>query len=269
MTSISTTADLLRLLREDPDFRDEVRRLVLSQELLELPERFARFEAYVERQFAEIRGDITEIRGDITEIRGDITEIRGDITEMRGDITEMRGDITEIRGDITEMRGEITRNSSDIGGLRGAEYERRVGRNFSSHASMTFRQRNGRGLRRNQLLSSPAFGVNSAFLDLIADALDAGLIVDEEWRDLQQADALMSGQHEGKTIYFVGEFSITINNHDIDRAIERASILARATGCDAWPIVVGDNIPEPQRARAEAEGVAVRQVAEQWGMRGG
>ena len=55
MTSITTTADLLRLLREDPDFRDEVRRLVLSQELLELPERFARFEAYVERQFAEVR----------------------------------------------------------------------------------------------------------------------------------------------------------------------------------------------------------------------
>ena len=247
MTSIPTTADLLRLLREDPDFRDEVRRLVLSQELLELPERFSRFEGYVERQFAEVRSDITEIRGDITEIRSDITEIRGDITEIRGD---------------------IAKNTSDIGGLRGAEYERRVGRIFASYASMAFRQRSGRALRRNRLLSSGFSEVNSAFLDLIADALDAGLIAEGEWRDLQQADAVMSGQHEGNTVYFVGEFSITVNNNDIDRAIARAATLGRATGSDTWPMVIGDNIPDPQRAKAEAEGVAVRQVAEQWGLRG-
>ena len=231
MTSIPTTADLLRLLREDPDFRDEVRRLVLTQELIELPERFARFEAYVERQFAEVRADITE-----------------------------------IRSEITGMRGDIAKNTSDIGGLRGAEYERRVGRVFASYASMAFRQRSGRALRRNRLLSGGVSEVSSAFLDLIADALDAGLIADDEWRDLQQADAVMSGQHEGNTVYFVGEFSITVNNSDIDRAIVRAATLGRATGSDVWPMVIGDNIPEPQRARAEAEGVAVRQVAEQWGL---
>ncbi len=79
----------------------------------------------------------------------------------------------------------------------------------------------------------------------------------------------MSGQNEGDTVYFVGEFSVTVNNSDIDRAIARAATLGRATGSDAWPMVIGDNIPEPQRARAEAEGVAVRQVAEQWGLSDG
>ena len=79
MTSIPTTADLLRLLREDPDFRDEVRRLVLTQELIELPERFARFEAYVERQFAEIRSDIARLDEGQAQMRGDIAEMRGDI----------------------------------------------------------------------------------------------------------------------------------------------------------------------------------------------
>ena len=273
MTSIPTTADLLRLLREDPDFRDEVRRLVLSQDLLDMPERLARFEAYVERQFTEIRGDIArldegqaQMRQDITEMRGDITEMRGDIAEMRGDIAEMRGDITEMRGDITEMRGDIAKNTSDIGGLRGAEYERRVGRVFASYASLAFGERSGRALRRNRLLSGGISEVSSAFLDLIADALDAGLITNSEWRDLQQADAVMSGQHEGNTVYFVGEFSITINNYDIDRSIARAATLGRATGSDAWPMIIGDTIPDPQRARAEAEGVVVRQVAEKWGL---
>ena len=259
MTSIPTTADLLRLLREDPDFRDEVRRLVLSQDLLELPERFARFEGYVERQFAEMRGDMTEMRGDIARLD------EGQ-AQMRQDITRLDEGQAQMRQDIAEMRENIAKNTSDIGSLRGWEYERRVARNFASHASMAIRQRNGRGLRRTRMLSSNTFGVDPAYLDLIADALDAGLIANEEWADLQQADAVMSGQHEGSTIYFVGEFSVTVNNHDIERAIARADILARATGCDAWPMVVGDNIPEPQMTRMEAERVVWRRVAEAWGL---
>ena len=103
----------------------------------------------------------------------------------------------------------------------------------------------------------------------MADALDAGSMTTEEWMDLQQADAVMSGQHEGNTVYFVGEFSVTVNNNDIDRAISRAATLGRATGSEVWPMVIGDNIPEPQRARAETEGVAVRQVAEQVAIEGG
>ena len=262
MSTISNAADFLRLLREDPDFRDEVRRLVLSQELLELPERFARFEAYVERQFTEIRGDIARLDEGQTQMRQDITEIRGDIARLDEGQTQMRQDITEIRGDIAK-------NTSDIGGLRGAEYERRVGRSFASYASLAFRQREGRSLRRNRLLSSSGYGSSPGYEDLMADALDAGSMTTEEWMDLQQADAVMSGQHEGNTVYFVGEFSVTVNNNDIDRAITRAASLARATGSESWPMVIGDNIPEPQRARAEAEGVAVRQVAEQWRSREG
>ena len=242
MTAFSNTADFLRLLREDPDFRDEARRLLLTQELIDLPERLARFEANMERRFDGFERRFDELEGG---------------TERQ---------FTEVRSDITEMKGDIAKNTSDIGGLRGAEYERRVGRSF---ASMAYRQRSGRALRRNRLLSGGISEVSSAFLDLIADALDAGLITEDQWRDLQQADAVMSGQNEGDTVYFVGEFSVTVNNTDIDRAIARAATLGRATGSDAWPMVIGDNIPEPQRARAQAEGVAVRQVAEQWGLSDG
>ena len=245
MTAFSNTADFLRLLREDPDFRDEARRLLLTQELIDLPERLARFEANMERRFDGFERRFDELEGG---------------TERQ---------FTEVRSDITEMKGDIAKNTSHIGGLRGAEYERRVGRSFASYASMAYRQRSGRALRRNRLLSGGISEVSSAFLDLIADALDAGLISEDQWRDLQQADAVMSGQNEGDTVYFVGEFSVTVNNSDIDRAIARAATLGRATGSDAWPMVIGDNIPEPQRARAQAEGVAVRQVAEQWGLSDG
>ncbi len=45
--SAAERARFLQALREDPDFRDEVRGLLLGDELLQLPERFAHFAAYV------------------------------------------------------------------------------------------------------------------------------------------------------------------------------------------------------------------------------
>ena len=227
MTTIPTTADLLRLLREDADFRDQVRSLLLTQDLIELPERFARFEAYVERQFAEIAGDISE-----------------------------------LRGNVSRNTSDISRNTSDLSRLKGADYERRVGRSFASYASMSFQQRYDRSLRRNRLLYSSILGRDSGYEELIADAVDNGLISYDEKVELEQPDAVMSGQDGGATVYFVGEFSITVNHTDIDRAIARAATLKKVTGSDVWPMVIGDTIPEPQRARAEAEGVAFREVKE-------
>jgi hypothetical protein len=246
VTTISTTADLLRLLREDPDFRDEVRRLLLTQELIELPERFARFEAYVERRFTEIGSDITEIRGDITRIDGTIVTIQGDITEIRGDITRIEANIVTMQG--------------DLGRLKGAEYEHNVSRSFASYASMAFRQRHNRPLRRNRLLYGKAQGMGEEVAELISDAVDNGLISDDERAELEQADAVMRGQDGNSTVYFVGEISITLNNGDIDRAISRANILGKVTGSDAWPMVIGETVPQPQRTRAEAEQVAFREV---------
>ena len=255
MTTISNTADLLRLLRENPDFRDEVRRLLLSQELIELPERFARFEAYVERQFTEVRSDIARVDGDITEMRSNIIHIRGEVTELRGEVAELRGEVAELRGEVTEIHG-------DLGRLKGGEYERRVGRMFASYASGAFRQRHNRPLRRNRLLVGASQVPTAEYQDILANAVENGEISVAEMDDLQEADAVMTGQDQGSAVYFVGEFSVTVNNHDIDRAISRASILSKATGSQTWPLVIGATIPDPQRARAEAGGVALRQVAE-------
>ena len=112
------------------------------------------------------------------------------------------------------------------------------------------------------MLYSNILGRDSEFEELISNAVDDGLISDDDKAQLEQADTVASGQDGGDTVYFVGEISLTVNNHDIDRAIARAAILGRATASAVWPMVVGDTIPEPQLARLEAERLAWRQVAD-------
>ena len=48
MTTMNTPDDLIRLLRNDPDFRGTVRREVLTEELLGVPSRLSRMERSIE-----------------------------------------------------------------------------------------------------------------------------------------------------------------------------------------------------------------------------
>ena len=68
MTMINTPEDLLRLLREDPQFYEEARRLILTDQLIRLPERF---DAFVEehREFAErVDGHLERVDGHLRRI---------------------------------------------------------------------------------------------------------------------------------------------------------------------------------------------------------
>ena len=49
MTTINTSEDLLRLLREDVHFHEQARRLILTDELVNLPERSTEFAGRVDR----------------------------------------------------------------------------------------------------------------------------------------------------------------------------------------------------------------------------
>ncbi len=159
-----------------------------------------------------------------------------------------------------DYRTTVSALSRDLRYLVNCEYERRVRRNFTSYASTAFRLRSGRGLRRTRMHSSNTFGVDPSYLDLISDAVDDGLISDSEWDELIEVDAVMSGLDGSATVYFVAEISLTVSYRDIDNAIARGTILSKATGAEAWPMLIGETIPEPQKARAEREGVSFREV---------
>ena len=127
-------ARFLHSLRSDPDFRDEVRSLLLGEELLKLPERFAEFAAYVndfiERQkaFNAKVGDFMErqeetnarVERRLQRITDDLGDLKGHVAgriarEMADDIAERLGfELVEtLRGD--DLRRLLRRhNPSDI-----------------------------------------------------------------------------------------------------------------------------------------------------------
>ena len=84
MTVIHTTDDLIRLPNENDEFRQAVRRHVLSDELIQLPERLAKFETHVEDFIGEQRQFNKEQRQFNKEQRRFNQRMENSIGELRG-----------------------------------------------------------------------------------------------------------------------------------------------------------------------------------------
>ena len=229
MTTIANTTDFLRLLREDPEFRADVRRELQIQELLELPGKFAAFAAQTQQEFSDIKTRLGRLEETVAQLQE---------TVARQQIT-----IDGILVTLARMDGRIGR-------LEGSEYERHVSRSFMGTLSRALG-----GLSRGRLMHSAAYGTTSEFSDLMEVSLDADKITDDQWYEILLTDAVVRGVKNGATVYAVAEISLTVHQHDIDRAADRAAMVQQATGAAAYPVVVGDSVPPPQLAQASEKGV--------------
>ncbi|MYE54880.1 MAG: hypothetical protein F4X34_06775 [Chloroflexi bacterium] len=83
MTTINTMQDLTRLLRENPEWRDEIRRELLTEELLELPQRFAEYTKVADKRLNAIENKLDSLVGDVGLLRGRVDSLRGYALEQR------------------------------------------------------------------------------------------------------------------------------------------------------------------------------------------
>ena len=92
MTTINTSDDLLQLLREDSTFYAEARRLILSDELLALPERFAALANRVDDFIEEQRTFNEEQRAFNERVDNFMEEQRATNRRLENAIGDLRGE---------------------------------------------------------------------------------------------------------------------------------------------------------------------------------
>ena len=113
---INTTEDLLRLWHEDEEFRAASRRELLTNQLIELPEKFAENAKQVDSQ---LKGMGTRLDGVETRLDGVETRLDGVETRLDGVETRLDGVETRLEGVETRLGSvEITVDS-----LRGDALE--------------------------------------------------------------------------------------------------------------------------------------------------
>ena len=197
-----------------------MRSLILSQDLLDLPDRFDRFvEAH--SQFVEAQ-------------HGFNARIEQFIAEQQEANRLNNSRLNNIEG--------------RLGNLDGAEYERRSRNRALGRAMAEFRF-TGAYVALHQ-----GGHIDPRFMSSISRAIDRGDITRQRTGDLLETDVIVSS---GDNRHSVFEVSITADNDDIHRARARAEILAQITGGEVSPAIITANLNEPQREQAEAENVSV------------
>ena len=76
---INNQQDILRALDTDPAFREAVRRHLLTDDLINLPEKFAAFATSQQAFNQSLREDVQSVRADVQRIAADVGDLKGNV----------------------------------------------------------------------------------------------------------------------------------------------------------------------------------------------
>lgn len=247
--TVSEFRDLIQLLEQHPTWRAEIRRWVLTEELLALPQtvgELAGLQRQTEARMGQLAGRMDELGQHVDELGQHIDGLAQQIAQLttRMDEQAQRFDRLVIRIDgLTQRMEQLAetqlRMGSDLEQLKGYNLEQRYRERAPAYFS--------RLLRRVHALA------NDELVALLDAAVTQGQLSRDEADAVLQADVVVRGRHweDGTEVYLVVEVSWGVGLHDVQRAVERASLLARL-GTPALPVVAGfwvtPDAQEPARA---------------------
>ncbi len=246
MTSINNIDDLARILREQPEWADAIRSLLLSKELLDLPNQFAKFVETTNRNFQLVYERLERLESDVAVLKTDMTTVKADVAEVKADVAEVKADVAVIKTDMGQVKGQV-------GNALGINYEIKIEKNIGSIAGQHLQ------VRRINILKGAWIGLAPSLRDLIEQAEDDGIITEEQNYELGLTDLIFDGRRrdDASTIHVAAEISVTIGNTDITRATERADILRAVIKQPVVPAVIGSRIDDTRSAMAAANNVTV------------
>ena len=195
------------VIRNDNDLRQDLRKEILTEELLLLPARFTRLEE------------------DVSQLKSDVSEIRADLGGLRTDVDGLRTDVNLISGQLDSLI-ESDYESKAI------EQSRRMvrGRLDMDKATVIFATR---------------WDTSEFEADILMPAIREGRITRQEAEQVEATDSIVRCEdQQGNVVCAMIEISVTVQDDDRSRAAERAEIFNRATGMTTMPFVVGQEQEE-------------------------
>jgi predicted Rdx family selenoprotein len=238
--------DLVRLLEEHPDWRTELRRVLLSQDLLDLPRTVQELAIAQRRTEEALSHLIQRMEQGFADAAEDRQRIRDRMEQGFADAAEDRQRIRDrMEQGFAAVATEQRSMRRDIGQLKGMGQEQF----YRDRAAAIF----GR-------LLAQGYDATQQVADALQEARRTGVIADRDYQDVLAADLLWGGQlrDSRQPIVLVLEASWAVVSADVERAARRASVLRQA-GLRAIPAAAGQQWSPTAKSRARQAGVVIVQ----------
>ncbi len=218
--------DLLGILQQRPEWRTELRRWMLSEDFLALPEAV--------RELAEAQRRTEERIGQLVQVQDGLAR---QVSDLGQHYEALARKLTQLVEQVERLVEVQTRMSTDLERLKGSDLERR----YRERAPAYF----GRLVRKAHALSHEEL---AALLD---DAVAQGTLSDADEDEVLEVDVVVRGRQRDtqQELFLVVEISWGVGIQDVERAVERAALLAR-TGVPAVPVIAGSWVTHDAQAAA-------------------
>ena len=271
-------SEVIREIRENPEVREEVRRLILTDELLAVPailaridERQGRMEERQGRMEDRLDGmdgrqgrlenhlDRMEDRQDrMEETQRQVVQLLAGQAERLDRVEEMQARMVETQARLVETQANMSsileRMETDLGGIKGSVVESRAQRRMLELASARL------GLHSSEVVVGPMLptGASQQFLYACQQA-EASV---EQRERLRNTDLIIRARKgtdgASKPVYLAVEVAYSLDDRDIDRVGESMAILRGLVPRSAEPeaevmgAIYGTRISDNFRDMAEA-----------------
>ncbi len=243
MTTINTLEDLLRAARGNQEFREAFRREILTEELLELPERFAEYTKVTDTRL----GNIDKTLATLTENTAAMNRRLDSLDERVDSLGEkVDKNSVDINGLGNMFRAEVRAQSS----FRGT-YAVDASRKDNREVAWLFAYKHG--LRLIKTHEVP----DDVLMNWLANnvALIESLNLRERaWRTFPGADLVvevrdLQASLDSTPAYYIAlEASYTVEKEDILKSTDHARIIKAVTGVDTYAVVAGVNMDDEMDA---------------------
>ncbi len=231
--------DFVRILKEQPEWADTVRGILLGQELLDLPRQLAQFVQATNERLGRLETDVADLKAGQARLENRLGQLDTHVGQLDTHVGQLDTRVGRLEG--------------KVGRLEGSDLEREVHGNIVNIASR------GLGLNRARILQSKIIPRGTELQDAIDDAEEQGIITEDQGSHLELTDVIIAARRKSdrQECYVVAEVSAGVRNDDITRARDRAQTLATIKGTPVIPAVIGASIAPQQQALADREGVSV------------
>ena len=239
---IENTDDFIRALRQNEEFREAARRELLTQELLDLPRRFAEYAAITNKRLDALTSDVSVLKTDVSVLKTDVSVLKTDVSVLKTDVSVLKTDVSVLKTDVSVLK----RNT----------FEARLQSDGFPRMVQDF------GLRRTRIVRLAEDNrVSEGFNSAMWKAEDEGIISEAEYNRIIVTDMIVRSRlrNDSEAVaYVVAEASYSIDEDDIGKVGLSAEVVRRVfPDAQVFTALYGVNISEEALVSARNEGVKV------------
>ena len=261
MTTMNTPDDLIRLLRNDPDFRGTVRREILTEELLGVPSRLSRMERSIEALLesnATLQKSSAALQEKTTALRESTAALQESTAAINRRLDMVEKEIKLVGQNVNSLDQTIREHGQAQSSFRGNHAQDAAIKESLDIAGL---------FADSHSLPSHMVEVwqmgRSALRDIVRDheqeLISLNLAGEGALRSFRRPDLIAGVKHlaaeeDAEPEYYIAmEASYTVEEKYLVRATDNARIIRHVTGRPAYPVVAGvqlkDGLDEEMRQR--------------------